>query len=56
MAADEVLWMGDSWINVPGEQVAGVHEFAVASQAIGPNDDYTVTAVGGATMSAIALQ
>jgi len=56
VAASEVLWMGDSWINVPGGQLTGVRDLARASQAIGANDDYTVTAVGGATMSAIAGQ
>lgn len=48
--------MGDSWINVPGGQLTGVRDMARASQAIGPNDDYVVTAVGGATMSAISTQ
>jgi len=48
--------MGDSWINVPGGQLTGVRDLARAIQAIGPNDDYTVTAVGGASMSAIAAQ
>lgn len=56
VAADEVLWMGDSWLNVPGEQVTVVQDQARASGAIGPNDEYPDTATGGALMSAIANQ
>lgn len=55
--ADEVLWIGDSWMNVPGNaQATGVRDMARAKGAIGPNDDYTVTAMPGARMSDIASQ
>jgi hypothetical protein len=56
VAADEVLWIGDSWMNVPGEQVTIVRDRARDSGAIGPTDEYPVTATAGAVMSAIANQ
>lgn len=54
--ADEVVWIGDSWMNVPGGQETGVRDPARKSGAIGPNDDYIVLAKAAATMSAIASQ
>ena len=55
VAADEVLWIGDSWMG-PGVQETAVRDQARLSGAIGPNDDYTVTAMPGARMSDIASQ
>jgi hypothetical protein len=55
--ADEVVWIGDSWMNVPGDgQMTGVRDIARAIGAIGPNDDYIVLAKAGANMSTIASQ
>jgi hypothetical protein len=54
--AGEVLWIGDSWILVPGSQHTHVRDLARAAGAIGPNDDYTIGAVAASTMSAIADQ
>ena len=55
VAADEVLWIGDSWMG-PGVQETAVLDHARLIGAIGPNDDYTVTAMPGARMSDIASQ
>jgi hypothetical protein len=55
VAADEVLWIGDSWI-APGLQETGVRDQARMLGAIGRNDDYTVTAMPGARMSDIVSQ
>lgn len=56
VAAAEVLWIGDSWINVPGGQLTGVRDLARAAGAIGPGDDYLVGAAPGATINTIANQ
>jgi hypothetical protein len=54
--ASEVLWIGDSWVLVPGNQHTDVRDLARASGAIGPNDDYTIGAVAAATMAQVAGQ
>jgi hypothetical protein len=54
--ANQVLWIGDSWILVPGSQVTRVEELAQAAGAIGPNDAYANAAAPATTMSAIADQ
>jgi hypothetical protein len=55
--AAEVLWIGDSWIAMPGTQHARVRDLARAVGAMGPNDDYVVLATGaGTTMAVIADQ
>lgn len=54
--ADEVLWIGDSWVTNPGVQHTGVRDLARAAGAIGPNDDYADLAAAGATMAKIAEQ
>jgi hypothetical protein len=54
--ASEVLWIGDSWILVPGSQHTRVRDLARAAEAIGPNDDYRIGAVAASTMAAIADQ
>ena len=40
VSASEVLWIGDSWVLVPGSQVTRVRDLARATGAIGPSDDY----------------
>jgi hypothetical protein len=55
-SAAAVVWLGDSWILVPGNQVTGVLDLARASQAIGRNDAYTNDAAPAATMAAIVSQ
>jgi len=54
--ASEVVWIGDSWVTVPGNQVTGVEDKARAANAIGPSDVYTVDAANGTVMTQIAAQ
>lgn len=54
--ANEVLWIGDSWILMPGSQVTRVRDRARDAGAIGPSDDYVNAAAPATTMSAIANQ
>ncbi len=54
--ASQVLWIGDSWVLVPGNQHTGVRDLARAAGAIGANDDYTIGAVAASTMADIAGQ
>ena len=54
--ATEVLWIGDSWILVPGSQHTRVRDSARAVGAIGPNDDYVIGAAAASTIAAIADQ
>ncbi len=50
----EVLWIGDSWVTTAEAQ--HVRDLARAAGAIGPNDDYAVSAAPGTTMVQIAEQ
>ena len=52
--ASEVLWIGDSWVNIPGTQHTRVRDLARAAGAIGPNDDYVDLAVSATTLATIA--
>jgi hypothetical protein len=54
--ANEVLWIGDSWILVTGSQHTRVADLARAAGAIGSNDDYVIGAVAAAPLAAIANQ
>ena len=54
--ADEVLWIGDSWILMPGSQRTRVRDLARAAGALGPSEDYVNAAVAAATMADIAGQ
>jgi hypothetical protein len=54
--ANEVLWIGDSWVLVTGSQHTRVAELARAAGAIGPNDDYAIGAAAAAPLAAIADQ
>jgi hypothetical protein len=54
--ADEVLWIGDSWILIPGTQQTGVRDAARDAGAIGLADDYVVAAQPAAFMADIATQ
>ncbi|HMF42847.1 MAG TPA: hypothetical protein VKQ32_19380 [Polyangia bacterium] len=56
VSANQVLWIGDSWILVPGGQVTRVQDLARAAGAIGPNDTYVVGAAPAVLMSMIASQ
>ena len=54
--ANQILWIGDSWVLLPGDQHTGVRESARAAGAIGPNDDYVIAAAPGAGMAMVAGQ
>lgn len=54
--ASEVLWIGDSWIQIPGTQHTRVRDLARASGAIGPSEDYANGAAPATDMAAIADQ
>jgi hypothetical protein len=50
------VWIGDSWILVPGSQQTRVSDLARAAGAIGPNDEYVIAAQPATRMAAIAMQ
>jgi hypothetical protein len=54
--ASQVLWIGDSWVTIPGNQVTSVQTLAQQAGAIGAGDMYTVKAANGAVISQIATQ
>jgi hypothetical protein len=54
--ANEVLWIGDSWVLVPGNEHTAVAADARATGAIGASDDYVIAAVPASNMAAVAGQ
>ena len=56
VSANEVLWIGDSWVLVTGSQHTRVRDLARAAGAIGPNDDYVIAAAPAATLATVANQ
>jgi hypothetical protein len=56
VSAGEVLWIGDSWILIPGSLRTHLRDLARAASTIGPTEDYANGAVAASTMSAIAGQ
>jgi len=56
VAASQVLWIGDSWVLVPGNQHTGVRDRARIAGAIGPADDYSIGAAAATTMAQIVGQ
>jgi hypothetical protein len=54
--AVEVLWIGDTWVNIPGIQHTRVRDLARAEGAIGLNDDYVDLAASATTLAMIAGQ
>jgi hypothetical protein len=54
--ADEVLWIGDSWILFPGSQRTRVRDLARAAGALAANEDYVNGAVAASTMTQVANQ
>jgi hypothetical protein len=54
--ASQVVWIGDSWVTIPGNQVTGVEDHARATGAIGPGDAYTVGAANGTVIAQIAAE
>jgi hypothetical protein len=56
VSAAEIVWIGDSWIFMPGTQLTRVRDLARTANAIGPNEDYVNASAAATTMSAIAGQ
>lgn len=54
--AAQVVWIGDSWVTVPGSQLTRVEKAARTAGAIGPTDAYTNRAANGTLMAQIAAQ
>jgi hypothetical protein len=54
--AGEVLWIGDTWIQIPGTQHTRLRDLARAAGAIGPNEDYANEAAAATDMAAIRQQ
>lgn len=52
----EVLWIGDSWITIPGVQYRRVEELARAAGALAPGDEYAVEATEAKRLSEIRAQ
>jgi len=55
-AANEVLWIGDSWIQSPGTQHTRVRDLARNAEAIAPNEDYFNLALAASSMADVAKQ
>jgi hypothetical protein len=56
LKADEVLWIGDSWVQIPGIQHTRVRDLARAAGAIGPNEDFVDRAVSSSSIDEIERQ
>jgi hypothetical protein len=56
ITADEVLWIGDSWITDPGTQRSTVKDLAFAAGAISANEEYPSSAAPAAGMAIVAQQ
>ena len=56
VAANEVVWIGDSWIDIPGNQKTRVNELARAAGALGQNEAYVDLAVSGSPIATIVNQ
>jgi hypothetical protein len=56
VSASEVLWIGDSWVLIPGNQHTAVSDSARMAGAIGSTDDYVIGAAPATTMATIANQ
>jgi hypothetical protein len=54
--ANEVVWIGDSWIQIPGAQHTRVRDLARAAGTIGANEDYVDLAVSGSPIARIVNQ
>jgi hypothetical protein len=54
--ANEVLWIGDSWIIDPGTQRSTVKQLAFAAGAIAESEEYPSLAAAAASMAMVAQQ
>ena len=53
---NEVLWIGDSWIQIPGNQYTGVRDLARQAGALGASENYVNRAVSGSPIGTIISQ
>ena len=56
VSASQVLWIGDSWIQIPGTQHSRVRELARAAGTIAADEDYVDVAAAASSMAAVAQQ
>ncbi len=56
VAADEVVWIGDSWVTLPGDQHNRVRDLARNAGAIAATEDYVILAEAAAGIDAIVQQ
>jgi hypothetical protein len=56
VSADEVLWIGDSWIIDPGTQRSTVKQLALSAGTIAANEEYPSSAAPAASMAQVAEQ
>lgn len=54
--ASEVIWIGDTWITLPGTQHDGLRDLARAAGALGDGEDYVLLAQAAKNISQIADQ
>jgi len=56
IAANEVVWIGDSWIDIPGTQKSRVNELARAAGVLGEGESFVDLAVSGSPIGTIVNQ
>lgn len=56
LKANQVVWIGDSWIQIPGDQHNRVRDLARAAGDIGQNEDFVDLAVSGSPIATIVNQ
>jgi hypothetical protein len=54
--ANEVLWIGDSWVEYPGTQLSRLRELAQLAGTIDESESYATRAVAAASLAAIVEQ
>jgi hypothetical protein len=54
--ANEVLWIGDSWVEFPGTQLTRLRELALLAGTIDGDESYGTRAVAAASIAAIVEQ
>jgi hypothetical protein len=53
---NEVVWIGDSWITLPGTQYQRVNELALEADALAPGEEYARVAAAGAYIDDVREQ
>lgn len=54
--ANEVLWIGDSWVDYPGTQLTRLRELAQLAGTIAESESYATRAVAAASIAAVVEQ